>query len=84
MTTAVRIQFSRDINPSTLKGRVQAHYQQSAAAGRDQPVAPPIDVTLSYAPANRVLEVHFAKPLERFQTVKVELLDGILVPIRSR
>lgn len=78
MTTAVRIQFSRDINPSTLKGRVQAHYQQSAAAGRDQPVAPPIDVTLSYAPANRVLEVHFAKPLERFQTVKVELLDGIL------
>jgi hypothetical protein len=24
-----------------------------------------------------VLEVHFAKPLERFRTVKVELLDTI-------
>ena len=32
----------------------------------------------TYAAASRVLEVHFTKPLERFRTVKVELLEGIL------
>ena len=31
----------------------------------------------TYHEANRALEIKFAKPLERFQTVKVELLDGI-------
>ena len=34
------------------------------------------DVSVS-AP-NRVLEIQFAKPLERFRTLKVDLLEGIL------
>jgi hypothetical protein len=78
LTTTVRVQFSRDINPSTVKGRVQVHYLQPQSAAPTEPVTPPIDFTLTYAAANRVLEVHFAKPLERFRTVKLELLEGIL------
>ena len=35
-------------------------------------------VTFQYASANRVLELRFPKPLERFRTLKVDLLDGIL------
>ena len=79
MTTTVRIQFSRDIDPATLKGPNQARtISQSQTVERGEPVTPPADFTFQYAGANRVLEIKFAKPLERFRTLMVELLDGIL------
>jgi hypothetical protein len=74
----VRVQFSRDIDPSTIKGHVRARYMEAQAAGRGEPPAPPIDLSTQYNGANRVLEVRFAKPLERFRTLKLDLLDGIL------
>ena len=74
--TTVRIQFSRDIDQTTLKGRVRARYLGSQSP--EQPAAPPADFTFQYAGANRVLELRFTKPLERFRTLKVDLLDGIL------
>jgi hypothetical protein len=73
----VRVQFSRDIDPATIKGHVRARYVQGQAPGGDQTAAPPVDVTTQYNGANRVLEVHFTKPLERFRTLQVELLEGI-------
>jgi hypothetical protein len=39
---------------------------------------PATDFTLQYSGANRVVELRFAKPLERFRTVAVDLLEGIL------
>ncbi|PYR15871.1 MAG: hypothetical protein DMF95_17040 [Acidobacteria bacterium] len=78
MTTTVRIQFSRDIDPATLKGRIRVGYLQSQSVERGEPVTPTADFTFQYAGANRVLELRFAKPLERFRTLKVDLLDGIL------
>jgi hypothetical protein len=78
MTTTVRIQFSRDLDPATLKGRIKAHYLESQSAERGEPVTPAADLTFQYAPANRVLEVKFIKPLERFRTLKIDLLEGIL------
>ena len=78
MTTTVRIQFSRDIDQSTLKGRIRAGYLQSQSVERGEPTTPPADFTFQYSGANRVLEIRFAKPLERFRTLKVDLLDGIL------
>ena len=78
MTTTVRIQFSRDIDQATLKGRIRAGYLQSQSVERGEPVTPTADFTFQYAGANRVLELRFAKPLERFRTLKVDLLDGIL------
>jgi Big-like domain-containing protein len=78
MATTVRIQFSRDIDQTTLKGRIRVRYQESQSIERGEPVTPTADFTFQYAGANRVLELKFAKPLERFRTVKVDLLEGIL------
>ena len=78
MATTVRIQFSRDIDPATLKGRIKPHYLESQSAERGEPVTPAADFTFQYAGANRVLELRFTKPLERFRTLKVDLLDGIV------
>jgi hypothetical protein len=78
MGTTVRIQFSRDVDPPTLKGRIKPHYVQSQSVERGEPVPPAVDFTYQYAIANRVLEVRFTKPLERFRTLKVDLVDGIV------
>ena len=76
-TTSVRVQFSRDIDPATIKGRVRAFYFQAQSRERGEPDTPPVNVTTQYNAANRVLEIRFAAPLERFRTIKVELLEGI-------
>ena len=77
-TVNVRVQFSRDIDPSTIKGRVRAQYVGVQAPAGGGPTAPAVDLTAQYNGANRVLQVRFAKPLERFRTLKLDLLDGIL------
>ena len=77
-TTAVRIQFSRDLDQATLKGRVRPHYAPSQSAQPGDPAPPEAAFTFQYAGANRVLEIKFAKPLERFRTLQVDLLDGIM------
>ena len=77
-STTVRIQFSRDLDAGTLKGRVHVSYLESQSRDRGEPVTPTVDFTTQYSPASRVLEIRFAKPLERFRTLKVELLEGIL------
>ena len=78
LNTSVRIQFSRDINASTIKGRVRVRYLQSESVQRGEPETPTAEFTTQYFGPNRVLEVKFAKPLERFRTLTVELLEGIL------
>lgn len=78
MSTTVRIQFSRDLDQSTLKGRIRVRHLDSQTVERGEPVTPTADFTFQYGGASRVLELRFAKPLERFRTVKVDLLEGIL------
>jgi hypothetical protein len=78
MTTTVRIQFSRDLDQTTLKNRIKASYLESQSVERGEPTTPPAEFTFQYAAFNRVLEIKFAKPLERFRTLKIDLLDGIL------
>jgi hypothetical protein len=78
MNTAVRIQFSRDIDPATLKNHIRVRYLTEQSAERGEPVTPTAEFTFQYLPANRVLDIKFAKPLERFRTVKIDLLEGIL------
>ena len=78
MSTTVRIQFSRDIDQATLKSHMRARYQEAQTIERGEPVTPTADFTFQYTGANRVLELKFTKPLERFRTLKVELLDGVL------
>lgn len=68
----VRIQFSRDMDQASFRGRIRVTYGGAAPASSD-----PLAITTQYMPGNRVLEIRFANPLERFQTVKVELQDGV-------
>jgi hypothetical protein len=77
MSATVRIQFTRDLDPATLKNRVRVSYLEAQSVEKGEPVTPIAEFTTDYAPFNRVLELKFSNPLERFRTVKVELLEGI-------
>ncbi len=71
--TAVRLQFSRPMEGKSFQDRVRVSY--AAPSQGQAPPAPPF--TASYDPGNRSLEIRFKPPLERFQRVKVELMEGI-------
>jgi hypothetical protein len=77
-TTDVRIQMSRDIDQATLRGRIRVSYVDPQGVDGAGPAMPRAPFSVQYTAANRVLELKFAGPLERFSMVKVELLEGIL------
>ena len=78
LDTKVRVQFSRDINPDTLKGNVRIAYSTTQAVERGEPQAPSLEAKLNYNRGTRVLEIAFSEPLERFRTITVVLGDGIM------
>lgn len=69
-TSSVRIQFSRDMDPASFRGRIRVRQ----ANAPDTPVA----FTTNYLPGTRVLELKFAQPLDRFSRITVELQDGVV------
>lgn len=73
-SSPVRIQFSVDMDPGSIRDRVRITYQ-----GREGgPTSPPPPVfTANYLDATHAIEIKFARPLEPLQQVKVELLEGI-------
>ena len=77
LTSPIRIQFSRSIAPETLKGRIRIAYAGAESFERGEPQPPAIEVKTTYDAGNRSLELTFTKPLERFRTLRVELLEGI-------
>ncbi len=76
-TSPVRIQFSRDIDPSTLKDRVRVRYLAEEARNLGEPDTPVAMFTVQYLRATRVLEIRFTEPLVRYRVIKVDLLEGI-------
>jgi hypothetical protein len=73
-TTAVRIQFSRDMDGPSIRNRIRVSY----AAPPSGAAPPPVPAfTATYNEGARAIEIRFNQPLERFLTVKVELLEGI-------
>jgi hypothetical protein len=74
-STMVRVQFSRDMDARSFKDRIRVSYQPPPQAAAPPPALPPF--AFNYNVGTRGIELKFAKPLERFQTVKVELLEGI-------
>ena len=76
--TKVRIQFSRDLDPETLKGRVEVSYSRTQSRERGEPEPPPVIARIGYNPGARVMEITFDPPLERFRLVEVQLKDGIV------
>src|SRR5262249_46380358 len=75
--TTVRIQFSRSIDAASLNGRIRLGYFTAEAPQPGQAQPPPIEVHTSYDPATRALHLKFSRPLERYRTLRLELLDGI-------
>lgn len=73
-TAPVRIQFSADIDPKSIHDRVRVSYVGPVAAS----APPPPAFTTTYNDAAHAVEIRFAAPLERFQQVEVELLEGIV------
>lgn len=74
VTTTVRIQFTRPIDPRSLTGRIRVSY----AAGPDGsgPTASPPFVA-DYTTSDRVVTLRFRSVLERFRGVIVEVLEGV-------
>lgn len=72
---AIRIQFSRDMDGKTFQNRVRISYVGPPPAGA--PDTPP-SFTARYIDGNRALEIKPSAPLDRYRTVKVDLLEGIL------
>jgi hypothetical protein len=68
----VRIQFSRDMNARTFQNRVRVHY-----SGPNAPTGAPPASAATYDEGTRSLEIKFKEPLERFQTITIELQEGI-------
>jgi hypothetical protein len=77
LDTKVRLQFSRDLDPATLKGGIRVSYSSTQATERGEPQAPPIDVRVAYNKGTRVMELTFEQPLERFRVVTVALSEEI-------
>ena len=71
---SVRLQFSRGLNPASLAGQIRVSYTGGPPVGDATP-AP--EFGQNYDPGTRAVEIHFTRPLERFRTVKIEVLDGI-------
>lgn len=78
LSTPVRIQFSRDLDASTIRGKVRLTYARRDNPAESDPEAPPITATPTYLPGTRVLELRMSQPLQPFRTIIVELGDGIL------
>lgn len=70
----IRIQFSRDMDARTFRDRVRVTYAPRA----DAPAPPAPAFSATYNEGSRALQITLAQPLERFQTVKIELLEGIV------
>ena len=72
-STVVRVQFSRDVDPKTIANVIRVAYVDAPA---DAPKPP--GFTVRYNDPAHALEIRFAQPLERFQKVRVELLEGVV------
>ncbi len=69
-SSTVRVQFSRGLNEASLAGNIRIGY---LGVTTERPLA----FTVRYDGATRSIEIRFADPLDRFRTLRVELLEGI-------
>ncbi len=73
-TTTLRIQFSRDLDPPTIKDQVRVAYVGFVPG--DPNWQPPPTVA-TYDTGRRMLEIKFKAPLEPSRKVQVRLMEGI-------
>lgn len=71
----IRVQFSRDMNAKTVRDRVQVAYVDETGNLVTDRKLPAYGV--AYNDDAHAIEIKFAEPLERFQRVRVDLLEGM-------
>jgi len=72
---SVRLQFSRGLNAASIAGQIRVSYVGAAVGAVATPQ--PIEFAHTYDVGTRAIEMKFAVPLERFRTVKIEILEGL-------
>jgi hypothetical protein len=72
-STTVRLQFSLPMIPETFSERIRIAYSSAQSL-----TAPLPRFTAIYSDATRSLAITFASPLASHQTVRVELIEGIV------
>jgi Bacterial Ig-like domain len=78
LDTRIRIHFSRDVSPASLKDRVRVTYSQADSRERGEGEPPRVRFATDYDGDKRILEIRPSQRLERFRQVTVELLEGIV------
>ena len=76
VTTSVRIQFSRGLDPDTIAGQIRVDYvgPRPKQAHRSPRRWNSSTATMR---ATRAIEITFTQPPDRFRTLRVELLEGL-------
>jgi len=81
LKAAVRLQFSRDMNPTTFKDKLRWDYVSPSAGGAATPAALGESArtpAFKYDPARRALELRLTlDDAASYRNVAIELLDGI-------
>lgn len=83
VATSVRIQFSRGLDPTTITGQIRVGYvgapvdTAAGAAPADAPQPASLEFQHTYDAGTRAVEIKFTQPLDRFRTLRVELLNGL-------
>jgi hypothetical protein len=75
VTSSVRLQFSRGIDPKSIPGQIRVTYVGVAPTAAAE--APTVQFEHSYDPGTRAIELKFAQPLDPFRTVRIEVLEGL-------
>jgi hypothetical protein len=75
LTTSVRVQFSRGLDPASIAGRIRVSYAGAAPPDAPQPAS--LEFQHTYDAGTRAIEIKFTQPLDRFRTLRIELLEGL-------
>ena len=75
VTSVVRIQFSRGIDPKTIPGNIRVTYVGVAPTAAAE--APTVQFDATYDAGTRAIQLKFAQPLDGFRTVRIEVLEGL-------
>src|SRR5439155_489279 len=77
----IRLQFSRDINPDSLKGNVRWHYAGVEASEE----LGPAKLSVRYEAATRSVEIKIdVDDAARYKNIVMELADGVVATDGAR
>lgn len=77
LTTAVRVQFSADVDPSTLPAHITLAYSAEDSKERGEPEPPQVAYETEYVRADRALFIRPTGGWLRFREVHLTLSEGI-------